>query len=180
MVGAESSKTFQHKMDNGFFTCFMSGIGIDVGFAGYNGASPILPTAVGIELGFPNYDGIHLPFPDNSQDYVYSSHTLEHVSDYQAVIKDWLRVVKPGGFIICVVPHRDLYEKKSELPSNWNGDHKRFYRSSSLLAEFEESLSINSFRVRHLRENDEGHDYSDGPLVHGKWLYEIELVIQKL
>lgn len=179
-VGTESEKTFRHKMQSGFFELYMFGNGLDVGGKGYNNAEAILPEATLVDLDYPNYNGTILPFDDNSQNYVYSSHVLEHITDYKASIKEWLRVTKPGGYIITVVPHRDLYEKKEFPPSRFNGDHKRFYTPASLLKEFEDSLPINSFRVRHMRDNDIGHDYSDPQEVHGKWLYEIELVIQKL
>lgn len=180
-VGAESRKTYLDKINNGFFVRFMSGHGLDIGYSGYEpGVVSILPNAIGVDLTYPGYNGKNLPFADNSQDYVYSSHTLEHIPDYKQAINEWYRVVKPGGYIVTVVPHRDLYEKKLTLPSNWNGDHQRFYTPASLLKEFEDSLPINSFRVRHLRDNDEGHKYDDPPDVHGVWLYEIELVVQKL
>src|SRR5215510_9286214 len=34
---------------------------------------------------------------------------LEHVPGPFAVIRDWHRVVKIGGFIVCIVPHQFLY-----------------------------------------------------------------------
>lgn len=180
-VGQESRKTWLQKTLNGFFDKFMSGNGLDIGFAGYiDGVNPILPTAIGVDTNYPGYDGRTLPFNDNSQDYVYNSHCLEHILDYKKAIQEWHRVTKTGGFIIIVVPHRDLYEKRLTLPSIFNGDHKRFYTSASLLKEVEDSLPINSYKIRHLRENDEGHVYSDPPEIHSRGLYEIELVLQKL
>lgn len=180
-VGGESQKTYEAKLQNGFFKKFMSGQGLDIGYAGYiENTLPILPLATGIDINYPDYDGLTLPFPDNSQNYVYSSHCLEHITNYQHVIKDWMRVTKSGGHIITVVPHRDLYEKKLTLPSHWNSDHKRFYTPASLLKEFEDSLPVNSFRVRHMHDNDLGHDYSTPFEEHSKGEYEIELVIQKL
>lgn len=180
-VGEESSKSYQQKHDNGFFKKYMSGKGLDIGYAGYvEGTQPILDTAVGVDLNFPGYDGKTLPFPDASQDFVYSSHVLEHIEDYKNAIREWYRVTKVGGFIITVVPHRDLYEKKMSPPSRFNEGHLRFYTPASLLKEFEDSLPINTFRVRHLQDNDERHNYNDPPEVHGRWLYEIELVIQKI
>lgn len=181
-VGAESRKTYQDKQkEHGFFDKYMWGEGLDIGYSGYEpNVVPILPEAIGIDLNYPGYNGKNLPFADNSQNYVYSSHVLEHISDYQQAIREWFRVVKHSGYIITVVPHRDLYEKKLELPSQWNGDHKRFYTPASLLKEFEESLPINSFRVRHLQDNDRNHDYQQPANEHSKGEYEIELVIQKL
>src|SRR4051812_5782282 len=96
-VGTESAKTFDDKMNSGFFTKFMSGTGLDIGGRGYNNADPILPGAKLVELGDPGYDGLHLPYPNNSQDYIYSSHCLEHIADYKTAIQEWLRVVKSGG-----------------------------------------------------------------------------------
>src|SRR5205807_87939 len=100
-----------------------------------------------VDLNYPNYDGVNLPFPDHSVDTVYASHVLEHVPDYVPVIRDWHRVLKKGGFVICTVPHQHLYEKKRNLPSRWNADHKRFYTPASLLREFEEALAPNTYRV---------------------------------
>lgn len=179
-TGEETRKTWQSKCYN-FFPNYMNGNGLDIGYAGYlKDVHPVLPTAIGIDLSYPGYDGRTLPFPDESQDYVYSSHFLEHVSDYKNAIQEQFRVTKKHGFIVVVVPHRDLYEKKLTLPSRWNADHKRFYTASSLLKEIEDSLPINSYRIRHLLENDTGHDYTDGPDVHGRWNYEIEVVLEKL
>jgi SAM-dependent methyltransferase len=181
-VKGEASRTFKEKLSNGFFSTYMAGdVTIDVGYRGaHEDAVPIFPHAIGVDLDFPEYDGTRLPFPDGSVDTVYSSHMLEHVADYAATIRDWHRVVKNGGFIVCVVPHQFLYEKKHTLPSLWNGDHKRFYTPASLLHEFEMSLEPNSYRIRHLRDNDEGYTYDIGPQAHSGGGYEIELVVQKI
>lgn len=181
-VGPESRKTYEEKLKNGFFDRFMSGKGLEIGFKGYENDEtvPILESATGIDLDFPGYDGKTLPFADNSQDYIYNSHVLEHITDYRETIQEWFRVIKKGGFIVTVVPHQHLYEKKVFLPSQWNGDHKRFYRPSDLIKEFEISLPINSFRVRHMKDNDFGHDYLQPDNEHSKGQYEIELVIEKI
>lgn len=47
-----------------------------------------------------------LPFEDNSLDYVLSSHVIEHCFDPISVMKEWLRVVKPGGYIFAIIPHK--------------------------------------------------------------------------
>lgn len=181
-VKGEAGRTFKDKLKNGFFSTYMAGeVTIDVGYHGGNeGAVPILPHAIGVDLDFPGYDGKKLPFPDESVDTVYSSHMLEHAADFRETIQDWHRVVKPGGFIVSVVPHQFLYEKKHSLPSSWNADHKRFYTPASLLSEFEKSLRPNTYRVRHLRDNDEGYTYGIGPESHSGGGYEIELVVQKI
>lgn len=181
-VKGEAGRTFKEKLRNGFFAAYMAGeVTIDVGYrGGYDDAVPIFPHAIGVDVDFPGYDGATLPFPGDSVDTVYSSHMLEHVADYRATIRDWHRVLRFGGFIVCIVPHQFLYEKKSTLPSLWNPDHKRFYTPASLLREFEESLEPNTYRVRHLCDNDGGYTYDIGPEAHGGGGYEIELVVQKI
>jgi SAM-dependent methyltransferase len=181
-VKGEVARTFHQKLRNGFFATYLAGETIiDVGYhGGYDDAVPIFPHAIGVDLDFPKYDGTKLPFADGSVDTVHSSHMLEHVADYRATIRDWYRVLKLGGFIVCTVPHQLLYEKKSSLPSLWNADHKRFYTPASLLREFETSLEPNSYRVRHLRDNDEGYTYEIGPQAHAGGAYEIEIVVQKI
>lgn len=180
-VGGESRKTYAKKLSNGFFLQYMYRNGLDIGFSGYEpDVVPILGGAIGVDKDYPGYDGKTLPFEDGSQQFVYSSHCLEHISDYKQAIREWHRVTEIGGYIITVVPHRDLYEKQLNLPSKWNQDHKRYYTPASLLKEFEDSLSINSFRVRHLQDNDKGHDYNTPFEEHSHGEYEIELVIQKI
>lgn len=183
-VGTESQKTWYDKWDQftfSFFDKYMSGKGLDIGFAGYtDGAESILDTATGVDVNYPNYNGRDLPFANDSQSYVYSSHCLEHIQDYKQVIQEWFRVTEIGGHIITVVPHQFLYEKKKTLPSQWNADHKHFITPARLLEMFEESLKPNTYRVRHLQDNDKDFDYSIGPGSHSGGCYEIELVVQKI
>ena len=60
---------------------------------------------------------------DNSQDFLHSSHCLEHLEDPEEGLLNWFRVVKPGGHLIITVPDEDLYEQ-GQFPSTYNGDHK--------------------------------------------------------
>ena len=181
-ASGEAGRTFRRKLENGFFATYLAGeVIVDLGYRGYERKPfPILPHAIGVDLDYPGYDGNRLPFQDASVDTVYSSHTLEHIADYQAAIRDWHRVLKPGGFIVCIVPHQFLYEKKTGLPSFWNPDHKRFYTPASLLCEFEQALEPNSYRIRHLCDWDEYYDYEIGPEIHPNGCYEIELALQKI
>ena len=179
----EAGRCYQRRVRSGFLDRFCSGeVILDVGFSGYDNpeGKTAIPGAIGIDLDYPGYDGITLPFAEGSVDTVMSSHCLEHILFDHAAIRDWYRVLKIGGFIVCMVPHKGLYEKKRYLPSRWNGDHKRMYTPASLLESFEQALEINSYRVRHLADNDTDFDYSLGPDVHSAGAYEIELVIEKI
>jgi len=181
-VGWEARKSYASKIASGFFERYLSSAHIlDIGYKGYDeGIVPIVPQAVGVDLDYPGYDGVTLPFADGSQDTVYTSHCLEHISDYKRAIQEWFRVVKRGGYLIIVVPHQYLYERRPKIPSRWNPDHKRFYTPASLLQEIEEALEPNSYRIRHLIDNDSGFDYSLPPREASVGCQEIELVLEKI
>jgi SAM-dependent methyltransferase len=181
-VKGEASKTFLLRLTDGFFEKYMAGrVILDIGYKGADDeAVPILPHAIGVDLDYPGYDGIRLPFEDGAVDTIFASHVLEHIPDYRTAIGDWFRTLRMGGFIVCIVPHLWLYEKKREPPSRWNEDHKRFYTPAALLREFEGSLPPNGYRVRHLVDNDLGYLYDIGAEQHAAGCYEIELVVEKI
>jgi len=182
-VKGEPATTFLVRLSNGFFCDYLSGdVVLDIGYkgGGKEEAVPIFPHAFGIDLDYPGYDGLHLPFDDESVDAVFASHVLEHIPQYHTAIGEWFRVLRQGGFLVCIVPHQFLYEKRAGLPSKWNPDHKRFYTPAGLLREIEEALPSNTYRVRHLRDNDYGYLYSIEPDKHPGGCYEIELVIEKI
>ncbi len=56
-------------------------------------------------------------------DYVYSSHCLEHMDNPRAALREWWKLVKPGGHLFLIVPDEDLYEQ-GVFPSRFNSDHK--------------------------------------------------------
>ena len=60
---------------------------------------------------------------DGQYDFVHSSHCLEHLVDPHAGLRNWIRVVKPGGHIVVTVPDEDMYER-GVFPSTFSKDHK--------------------------------------------------------
>jgi|APSaa5957512535_1039671.scaffolds.fasta_scaffold95042_2 SAM-dependent methyltransferase len=122
--------------------------------------------------------------PDNTFHTVYASHILEHIRFPSKAVKKWYDIVEPGGHLIMCVPHRDLYEKKRVLPSNWNNDHKHFF-----LPEDEEQPCTLSFKkvilsvlpdadFAEFRVLDEGF-LDKGKDWHSAGEYSIEAVIRK-
>ena len=155
---------------------FCKGYGIDIGC---NRQEWAFPGAIGVDLNFNDGNDAY-GFEYDDLDYIYSSHCLEHIDNYQASIRDWFRVVKPGGFLIIAVPHYQLYEKSFFLPSRFNDDHKRLYHPGVILMELHNSLPIGEWRLRHCQENDLGFDYTLPVEVHSAGAYEIEVVIEKI
>lgn len=67
-----------------------------------------------------------LPFPDNTFDLIRASHILEHFHPHQTedVLREWLRVLKPGGYLVVCVPHHTRLSWRSilsphNLPFPW-------------------------------------------------------------
>lgn len=104
----------------------------------------------GAEPNLADYYGhaCALPFHDHSLDYVVASHVLEHVANPVAALVEWVRVVRPGGIIYCVVPDRR---------HTW--DHPRgLTPASHLLEDF--LLRTTACDPTHIDEFAQGVDWS--------------------
>jgi SAM-dependent methyltransferase len=106
----------------GDYDRWLHGDGIDIGC----GPDP-LPVPEGSTVrGWDLPDGdaqFMLSVPDGTYDFVYSSHCLEHMRDVRQALQNWVRILKPGGFLYFVIPDYELYEKMC-WPSRFNSDHK--------------------------------------------------------
>jgi ubiquinone/menaquinone biosynthesis C-methylase UbiE len=51
-----------------------------------------------------------IPVPDDSFEYVYSSHLIEDFTDTGAALREFIRILKPGGNLILVFPDQQKYE----------------------------------------------------------------------
>lgn len=124
----ETSKSiFQRLKDSRYVTRYFVGDGIDIGAGSdslgqYQEFFPLMKSCRAWDID--DGDAQFMPgVPDASYDFINSSHCLEHLHDASIAIDNWLRVLKPGGHLVCVVPDEDLYEQ-GVFPSTWNSDHK--------------------------------------------------------
>lgn len=60
----------------------------------------------GWDAGYVCADGEHLPFPDQTFDYVYSFGVMHHASDTQRCIDEAYRVLRGGGEALIMLYHR--------------------------------------------------------------------------
>jgi predicted SAM-dependent methyltransferase len=90
----------------------------DIGFGG----DKIIPHAIGIDLpqgyadtGLDTVDvacdvSKGIPVLDNTYNTVYSSHLIEDFIDTKSILKEFIRILRPGGRLVLVFPDQQRYE----------------------------------------------------------------------
>lgn len=117
----ESSKAQSLRAANGDFATYLRGDGIDIG-AGRD----LLVVPEGSVRGWDRQDGDAQELAgiaDQSYDFVYSSHCLEHMRNVEIALRNWARVCRAGGYLYVVVPEWTVYEQRT-WPSRHNRDHR--------------------------------------------------------
>jgi len=82
---------------------FCKGKGLDIGGLfewTFPGAKPINI------LNDDEFDAYRLP--EEKYDYIFSSHTLEHLCDYVKALKYWKEHLKEGGVLFLYLPHPEM------------------------------------------------------------------------
>jgi SAM-dependent methyltransferase len=127
----ECSKSVARRLaDSRFVRKYFKGDGVDIGGAPdplllYKEFFPLMTSVRTWDLD----DGdaqFMAGVPDDSFDFVFSSHCIEHLHDPVEGLKNWVRVTKPGGYVIFALPEEDLYEQ-GIFPSTFNRDHKNSF-----------------------------------------------------
>lgn len=117
---------------------YTGGTGVDIGC----GLNKIHSAAIGIDMrlgskdfGYayganiayrPEKPYLELPwFADESLDFVFSSHCLEHIVDPVKSVKEMRRTLKKDGYLVIILPDDRYYPRKGEKGAN--PDHKMDY-----------------------------------------------------
>lgn len=93
--------------------CTGQGLEIGAGLIPYCSRSntTFLDKNFGIKEATENADIIadawEIPRPDESFNFVFSSHVLEHMPNAIRALKEWIRVLKPGGVVFTMLPHAE-------------------------------------------------------------------------
>lgn len=120
---------------------YTRGLGLDIGcgphkaFPHFIGVDSGKDTALfGIAMAPDNVveDAAQLPqVPDGKLDFVFSSHLLEHIADYQAALAEWWRCIKVGGHMVLYLPHYEWYPNIGTPGAN--PDHKHDFEAKDIL-----------------------------------------------
>lgn len=82
---------------------YCSGQGLDIGANRWP-----LPGAHPVE-NLPDENAYRLDrWPDASLDFVFSSHCLEHLSEWRKALVLWISKIKPGGVLFLYLPHNSM------------------------------------------------------------------------
>jgi ADP-heptose:LPS heptosyltransferase/SAM-dependent methyltransferase len=124
----ETSKAVQRRLhDSNFITRYFRGNGIDIGAGNdplgqYIELFPLMESC----LSYDREDGDAQDMKgckEGQFDFVHASHCLEDLHDPLTGLRNWLKILKPGGHLIVTVPDEDMYEQ-GVFPSTFNSDHK--------------------------------------------------------
>jgi SAM-dependent methyltransferase len=201
---AETGKAHERRVQSGWYQKYIVMPGIDIGC----GLDPLCPPNGDRLFRYDNFwtnegssRGDHMAefdatlmagIPDESYQTVYASHVLEHLKDPVIGLQNWWRILRPGGYLIVCVPHRDLYEKKQTKPSLWNPHdrpgghgHETFWLPH--VSEEPDTLSfydilstaLPSAEFVEFNVLDHGYDYSLPADVHPVGEYAIEAILRK-
>ncbi|MEM8594176.1 MAG: class I SAM-dependent methyltransferase [Pseudomonadota bacterium] len=104
----------------------------------------------GEAVGYVMANALTLPFSDHSFDKIICSEVLEHIHDYESVLVEINRILKPGG-TLCVSVPRYWPEKicwllSDEYHAN-EGGHLRIFKTSQLKSSIQQ-LGL-TFTARH-------------------------------
>lgn len=115
---------------------FCRGTGIDFGAGRWplDGATPV---DLGTDLQLAD-------IPAGSQDYVFSSHALEHVRDWRGTLAEFRRVLRPGGVAFLYLPHEDFAPWNAETWMGRVAGHVWQPRLETLMG----YAALNGWRVR--------------------------------
>ncbi len=89
-----------------------------------------------------------MEIPDNSQDLVVCSEVLEHVPNFEAVLEECYRILKPGSVMLISVPAyfpESLCWKYSKKYMQTPGGHIRIFKKNFLKERFE-ALNLKVFK----------------------------------
>jgi len=161
---------------------YLSGRVIDIGC----GKDLVVPGAIPFDLPQGDAQWVLDDFEPESFDCVHSCHCLEHMKDVKIALCNWWGLVKPGGYLVIVVPDEDLYEQ-GIWPSIFNSDHKatfnlRKLKSWSPVSYDTQALvgALPGAEIIEARLQDEGYD---GRLMQrtgwGQFLFRLGLLRQR-
>ncbi len=106
-------------------------IGVDLDIETIDNASK---KNTGIDnLSFIQSNALNLEFEDNEIDVIVSFETLEHLTDHDELLTEFIRILKNDGLLIISTPDKDIYSAKD--------DHNEFHIKELTANEFDHLIT---------------------------------------
>jgi len=115
-----------------------------------------------------------------AQAIVHAPDLLQDEADYRGALQRWFGLLRVGGLLVLTVPHAFLDARQDRLPVARRPRQKRLYTPASLLAEVEEALAPNSYRLRWLADRDAGYDHALDCATPPIGQHDIALVLERI
>jgi len=198
-MGHEATKAANRRVNEPIFAeSYIVGHGIDIGagndqlqnFDGLSRHKDKFPKMLSCKnWDTPDGDAqLMQSVADSTYDFVHSAHTYEHMHNPIEALKNWIRILKPGGHLIVTIPDEDLYEQ-GIFPSRFNGDHKvtfTIYKNKSWSPVSYNIIdilsSISNIKIKKIQLQEHHYDYSlnGKDQTGGPAECAIEFVVQKV
>jgi len=147
---------------------YTRGKGLDLGSGVYKAFNHFIGVDSGKQYGGSRVADINCLcdeldlFATDSLDFVFSSHLLEHLIDPGKALREWMRVIKPGGYLVLYLPDEKLYPKVGEEGAN--PDHKSNLSQKKVIRLMEDvggwDLVENELRDHDNGPGQRGNEYS--------------------
>jgi len=85
-------------------------------------------------LRFEIVDGTNLVFPDSYFDKIVSFETIEHTTQYQKMLEEFYRVLKPGGLAFISTPNFPVNSPSGRVTNPYNTQEFTFQELNQLLS----------------------------------------------
>jgi SAM-dependent methyltransferase len=133
MLTHDDSETAKHRH---LVEQYCQGNGVDLGSSG----APVVPHAIQLDLPPELYheynrsrpeaaiqwrgNALDLPFKDATLDFVHASHLIEDFADWTVPLREWDRVLRPGGYLIIAVPDHQRFRARVAAGQGDNLSHR--------------------------------------------------------
>ena len=94
-------------------------------------------------------------FASGSQDFIVSSHLLEHIKDHEKALREWWRVLRPGGHLCLYLPHKLFYPNIGTEGAN--PDHVHDFMPDDIINVMK---GVGGWDLIENQDRNEGDEYS--------------------
>jgi len=118
-------------------------------YAEHSRGEIIVPAAVDIRAAADN-----IPVPDRSEDFIISSHLVEHLPNVIAAFLEWNRILRDGGYVFMIVP------LKGALPADESRELTPF---SHFVEDYQQKMTLQTHPTDGVPGERAGHYHTFTP-----------------